>query len=86
MIEVTDEMVQLALDRFLATPTDTIAQIDEGMRDALAVVLALVERDYELIPYCNAELMPGVVCRLSGVLGHSEHRAKMPTGSTVTWS
>jgi len=45
VIEPTDEMVQLALDVFLATPTDSIAQIDAGMRDALAAVLAIGERD-----------------------------------------
>jgi hypothetical protein len=47
VIEPTDEMVQLALDIFLATPTESIAQIDAGMGKALAAVLALVERDYE---------------------------------------
>lgn len=45
MIEPTDEMVQLALDVFLATPTDSIAQIDAGMVKALTAVLAIVERD-----------------------------------------
>jgi hypothetical protein len=50
VIEPTDEMVQLALDVFLATPTDSIAQIDAGMAKALAAVLAIVERDYYVSP------------------------------------
>jgi hypothetical protein len=41
MIEATDEMVQLALDVFLVSPTDNIAQIDAGMAKALAAVLAV---------------------------------------------
>lgn len=45
MIEPTDEMVQLALDVFLASPTDNITQIDAGMAKALAAVFALAERD-----------------------------------------
>lgn len=56
MIEPTDEMVQLALDIFLATPTDSIAQIDAGMGKALAAVLALVERDYPATEYTLSAL------------------------------
>lgn len=48
MIEPTDEMVQLALDVFLATPTDSIASIDAGMAKALTAAFAIVERDYRL--------------------------------------
>jgi hypothetical protein len=44
-IQLTDEMVQLAVDKFLASPTPTIASIDQAMHDALAAVLAIVERD-----------------------------------------
>lgn len=67
MTEVTDEMVQLALDVFLATPTDSIAQIDAGMGKALAAVLAIVERD-QAGP-CQAELNilvngPATPCQL----------------------
>lgn len=53
MIEPTDEMVQLALDIFLATPADNIASIDAGMSNALAAVLALVERDYSVFAHCE---------------------------------
>lgn len=44
-IDPTDEMVQAALDVFLATPTGSIAEIDAGMAKALVAVLAIVERD-----------------------------------------
>lgn len=81
MIEVTDEMVQLVYERINFWDHGS-----DGIREGLAAVLAIVERDYELLPYCNAELMPDVVCKLSAALGHRDHRAKMPTGNPVTWS
>ena len=46
MIPVTDEMVQLAVDKFLSVPAVTIGEIDASMREALAAVLAIAERDH----------------------------------------
>lgn len=49
MIEPTDEMVHLAVDKFLNHPEmNNIGEIDAAMRDTLAAVLAIVERDYSL--------------------------------------
>lgn len=53
MIESTDEMVQLALDIFLATPAESIGQIDAGMGKALAAVFQIVERDYSVFAHCE---------------------------------
>lgn len=50
LIEPTDEMVKLALDVFLADPMRDIAQIDAGMRDALATVFGALARDYTITP------------------------------------
>lgn len=50
MIEVTDEMVRLALDKFLSGPADNIQQIDERMREGLNAVFALVLPDLCLKP------------------------------------
>lgn len=84
VIDPTDEMVQLALDVFLATPTDSIAQIDAGMRDALAAAFAIVVRDNAVEPYCLAESgVPGVRCgkRRNHV---GVHYAFLPTGG-MSW-
>lgn len=51
MIEATDEMVRLAVTKFLAAPGSTIREIDEAMRETLTAVLALVERDYPATEY-----------------------------------
>lgn len=45
MTEPTDEMVQLAVKTFLDAPGVTIREIDAAMHEALAGVLAIVERD-----------------------------------------
>lgn len=78
MLEVTDEMVDLALDVFH----------DDGMAAALAAVLAIVERDYQLTERCREELIPGVRCVLLSPGGEhrGQHEGKMPTGNTVRWS
>jgi hypothetical protein len=81
VIEVTDEMVQLVYEQI-----DFVNHGDDGIREGLAAVLAIIERDHALLPYCNAELMPGVVCKLDKNLGHAEHRARMPGGNPVSWS
>jgi DNA-binding XRE family transcriptional regulator len=54
VIQPSDQMVQLAVDKFLDSPAATIGEIDGAMRDALAEVLALIERDYRLIPRAAA--------------------------------
>lgn len=41
MIEPTDEMVQLAVKKFLHAPGVTIREIDAAMREALAEVFAI---------------------------------------------
>jgi hypothetical protein len=80
-IEPTDEMV-LAFEAVQGT--DPLGNLT---RDALAAVLALVERDYLLTPICNAELMPGVVCKRSAINPRHKHEATLPaTGSRVEWS
>lgn len=85
MIEPTDEMVQLAVKQFLDAPASTIGEIDTAMREALAGVLAIVDRDYRLDPICRAELMPGVHCaRPTHVRG--DHESALPGGSAVKWS
>lgn len=45
MIEPTDEMVKLAVKKFVDAPGVTIREIDTAMREALVAVFALVERD-----------------------------------------
>lgn len=46
MIEPTDEMVNLAVDKFLKHPElNNIGEIDTAMRETLVAVLAIVERD-----------------------------------------
>lgn len=58
---------------------------DPDWQAGLDAVLALVERNYSLSPYCNAELMPGVACkRLAGT--RHKHEALLPTGSRVEWT
>jgi hypothetical protein len=47
VIEPTDEMVQLAVDKFLHAPVVTIREIDAAMRDALTAALALAERQWQ---------------------------------------
>jgi hypothetical protein len=77
VIEPTDEMVQLALDVFLTTPTDSIAQIDAGMRNALAAALAIVERDYAIGAVMCDQPHPtesGTYCEL--IFGHAEQSGR----------
>jgi hypothetical protein len=87
VIDPTGEMVQLALDIFLATPTESIAQIDAGMARALATVFELVERDYGVrtrpLGACgNACRSFDARCEL--LAGHSgEHRTF--AGAEVRW-
>ncbi len=45
VIEPTDEMVQLIYERI-----DFWNHGDEGIREGLAAVFAIVERDYEIVP------------------------------------
>lgn len=46
MIKPTDEMVHLAVDKFLNHPElNNIGEIDTAMRETLAAVLAIVDRD-----------------------------------------
>lgn len=88
MIEPTDEMRMVAYRdaREWAAAHGHQQPDDRMIDDVLTAVLTIVKRDYELLPYCNNELMPGVVCKLSGDLGHREHRGTTPTGNRVTWS
>ncbi len=74
VIEPTDEMVQAFGQGGLT---------EEGIREGLAAVLALVARDYALSPYCNAELMPGVVCKRW--TNRHKHEANLPSGNRVEW-
>jgi len=43
VIEPTDDMVQLAVGKFLDSQAYTIGEIDAAMRDALAAVFAIVD-------------------------------------------
>jgi hypothetical protein len=85
VIEPTDEMVAAYAKAFNAA-RQTPRREGYAERDGLAAVLAIVERDYELLPYCNAELTPDIVCKLSQVIGHRDHKGAAPNGSTVTWA
>lgn len=67
MIDPTDEMVKLAVKKFVDAPGVTIREIDAAMHDALAAVFAVVERD-QAGP-CQVELHmlvngPATVCEL----------------------
>jgi hypothetical protein len=72
VIEPTEEMVRAF----------AVADSIEG---GLAAVLAIVERDYMLIPRCPNELVPGIRCLR---VGHTrgDHEGFAPGGSTVKWS
>ena len=87
MIEPTDEMVQLALDVFLATPTGSIAQIDAGMSEALAAVLAIVERDYHvrerIQTRCGVPGPDGLACQRSP--DHGTNHAASDGNGLVQW-
>jgi hypothetical protein len=48
VIEVTDEMVQLVYERI-----NFVDHGDEGIREGLAAVLAIVERDWNMQPNPN---------------------------------
>lgn len=86
--EVTDEMVEAAWNA-MPVSVQEVGDIDlDDMKTILTAALALIHRDYRLERYCNAELMPGVVCKKPGVnnRGH-KHQAKLPaTGNLVEWS
>lgn len=84
MIEPTDEMLA-AIER--QTP-----QLDgSARRRVAAAVLAIIERDYRLMPLC-AEALAGMRCERSAGLSHPrqggqiEHMAHAPGGAVVTWS
>ena len=85
MIEPTDEMATAGWDALPVSAQES-GDVDlDDMKAVLAVVLALVERDYRLDRICREELIPGVHCaRPAHVRG--DHEAAMPTGSRVTWS
>lgn len=79
-IEQTDEMTN-AVRAFAPAP----CSVKQAKR-MLVAVLAIVERDYRLIPLCPEELMPGVRCLRQDHACEGEHEGILPTGSTVKWS
>ena len=91
MIEPTDEMIDAFRRAFNQKATDlaaTGASFLEGAditRAGLAAVLAIVERDHEVRPYCNEALAPGIVCKRMKHNDDAGHYATAPGGSAVTW-
>jgi hypothetical protein len=84
VIELTDEM-RATVKRRMGVPEGV--ELDPWMDAAIGDVLALVERDYLLTPFCNAELMPGAVCKRTAINPRHKHEAILPaTGSRVEWS
>lgn len=83
MIEMTNAMV-MALWRLLPSEVQEGREPDD-VESWVEVVLAAVERDNEVRPYCNDTLMPGVVCKRMKHQDDAGHYALAPGGSGVTW-
>lgn len=79
-IEPTEEMIN-SIRAFVPAPCGV-----EQARKAASLILAVVERDYRLIPRCPESLTPELLCGQPADDGHGLHIAKTPTGSRVTWS
>jgi hypothetical protein len=76
----TAEMVQLIYERI-----DFVNHGDDGIREGLTDVFAIVERDYRVEPLCLEESgVLGVRCaKLRDHVG--VHHAALPLGSGMTW-
>lgn len=83
-IEVTDEMVQLAVRKFMDAPGVTIREIDKAMREALAGVFAIVERDLANRPReCGASGPDGAWCERQP--SHDELHGFVSDTGLVKW-
>ena len=60
ILEPTAEMVERAREVYR---TSQAPDAEGQMRDVVAAVLAIIERDNEVRPYCNAVHESGVVCK-----------------------
>jgi hypothetical protein len=86
VIEPTDEMANAGWDALPVSAQES-GEVDlDDMKDVLAAVLALVERDYQLVHYCNNELMPGVVCKRLAINPCHKHLGMLPNGSRAEWT
>lgn len=80
MIEVTDEMETVFNEACEAQ------QITFNTVAGLEAVLAIVERDHQVLAICREELVPGLRCEKL-LIGHrGEHEGTTSTGNTVKWS
>lgn len=87
--KLADELAEEMAEAVIAQASDDFGAIDHEQASRLVdAVLALVHRDYRLDPYCNAELMPEVICKKPATSSpRHKHEAKLPsTGNLVEWT